>query len=90
MFDDEVTIWTSPVRRIGDKRPSYLYCEIRDTIVFRTIKDKYEIGYLDKKTNTLYLNDDYKMQFKAIKKQIIKDYEPKFTTRYLNLHIFDN
>lgn len=90
MFDDEVTIWTSPIRRIGDNRPNYLYCEIKNTIMFRTIKDKCEIGHLDKNTGILYLNDDYRMQFKAIKRQIIKDYVPKSTTRYLNLRLFDN
>lgn len=90
MFDDEVTIWTSPIRRIGDNRPNYLYSEIRNTIMFRTIKNKCEIGHLDKKTGTLYLNDDYRMQFKAIKRQIIKDYAPKTITRYLNLRLFDN
>lgn len=85
---DEPTIWTSPIRRVGDNRPSYMYNEEKYSINFRTIKDKCELGYLDKNTNILYLNGDYKMQFKAIKKQIIKDYQPKSVSEYLNLRGF--
>ena len=82
---EDVTIWTSPLRRVGDDRPSYMYSETKYTVSFRTIKDKCEIGYFDKNKGILYLNDDYKTQFKAIKKQIIKDYAPKSTTVYVNL-----
>lgn len=85
---DEPTIWTSPIRRIGDNRPSYMYSESKYSIEFRTMKDKCEIGYLDKNTGNLYLNSDYKMQFKAIKKQIIKDYQPKSVLEYINLRGF--
>lgn len=82
---DEITIWSSPIRRLGDNRPSYMYSETKHTVSFRTIKYKCEIGFYDKEKGILYLNDDYKTQFKAIKKQIIKDYAPKSTTEYINL-----
>lgn len=82
---DEPTIWTSPIRRVGDNRPNYMYNEEKNYINFRTIKDKCELGYLDRNNNILYLNYDYKMQFKAIKKQIIKDYQPKSVSEYCNI-----
>lgn len=81
---ENVTIWTSPLRRIGDNRPSYMYSESKNSIEFRTIKDKCELGWFDKNTNKLYLNSQYRMQFKAIKKQIVKDYAPKSITEYIN------
>jgi len=82
---EEITIWTSPIRRVGDNRPNYMYSEYKNTIEFRTMKDKCELGYLDTRSNILYLNYDYKTQFKAIKKQIIKDYQPESTTEYISL-----
>lgn len=82
---DEITIWSSPIRRLGDNRPTYMYTEGKNTVYFRTMKDKCEIGFYDKEKGILYLNDDYKTQFKAIKRQIIKDYTPKSTTAYVNL-----
>ena len=85
---DKPTIWTSPIRRVGDNRPNYLYCESENRIYFKTIKDKAELGDYDKTTGILYFNSDYKMQFKAIKKQIIKDYQPKSVSEYLNLRGF--
>lgn len=82
---EDIKIWTSPIRRIGDNRPNYMYSEDKNTIDFRTIKDKCELGYLDTRSNILYLNYDYRMQFKAIKKQIIKDYQPKTVSEYISL-----
>ena len=82
---EDITIWSSPIRRVGDNRPNYMYSESKYTVSFRTIKDKKEIGYFDKNKEILYLNDDYKTHFKAIKKQIIKDYAPKSITQYVNL-----
>lgn len=82
---EEITIWTSPIRRVGDNRPNYMYSESKNSIDFRTMKDKCELGYLDKNSNILYFNYDYKMQFKAIKKQIVKDYAPKTISEYISL-----
>lgn len=85
---DEPTIWTSPIRRVGDNRPNYMYSEsYKSMIMFRTIKDKCDLGYLDKNKNILYLNADYRMRFKAIKKQIIKDYQPKLVSEYCEIPI---
>lgn len=82
---EEVRIWTSPIRRIDDKRPNYMYTGSKNSVEFRTIKDKCELGWYDKNKGVLYLNSDYKMQFKAIKRQIIKEYAPKSITEYSNL-----
>lgn len=84
----EITIWTSPIRRIDDNRPNYMYSKSKNSIYFRTMKDKKEIAFFDKNTNILYLNTEYKMQFKAIKRQIIKDYAPKTVLEYINLKGF--
>lgn len=82
---DNPTIWISPIRRVGDNRPNYMYNEEKYSINFRTIKDKCELGYLDKNKGILYLNYDYRMRFKAIKKQIINDYAPKNVGDYCNI-----
>ncbi len=78
---DEVTIWNI-ARRVGE--PSYMYNESGNYIYFRTIKDKKEIAEYDKNKGILYINSDYKIQFKAIKRQIIKDYAPKTISEYMN------
>lgn len=78
-------IWIGNIVRVGSKTPRYMYNESNYSIEFRTMKDKKEIGWLNKKTGILYLNDDFKTQFKAIKKQIIKDYQPKSITPYFNM-----
>lgn len=82
---EEIKVWTSPIRRVGDNRPNYMYSESKNSIDFRTIKDKKELGWLDKNKGILYLNDRYRMNFKAIKNQIIKDYQPKSISEYINL-----
>jgi hypothetical protein len=79
------TIWLGNLVRVGSKTPRYLYNETPYSIEFRTIKDKNELGWLDKKSNTMYFNDDYKAQFIQVKKQIIKDYHPGKTEQYLNV-----
>ncbi len=81
---EETRIWTSKLTRVGDNRPNYMYHENKNSVEFRTIKDKCELGWFDKNTNKLYLNSQYRMQFKAIKKQIVKDYAPKSITEYIN------
>ena len=78
-------IWVSPIRRIGDKRPNYMYNKDNNIVDFRTIKDKCELGYIDLRTKVLYFNRDYKNKFKAIKNQIIKDYEPNSVAEYISL-----
>ena len=82
---EEIKVWTSSIRRVGDNRPNYMYSESKNSIDFRTIKDKKELGWLDKNKGILYLNDRYRMNFKAIKNQIIKDYQPKSISEYINL-----
>ena len=83
-MNDEI-IWIGNIVRVGSGTPRYLYNESSDSIEFRTLKDHLEIAYLDKKKNELALNSRYRMQFKAIKKQIIKDYKPNSITEYINL-----
>lgn len=78
-------VWIGNIVSVGSKTPRYLYNESKYSVEFRTYKDKCEIGYLNKNTGILYLNSDYKMQFKAIKKQIIKDYQPKKVSEYCNI-----
>lgn len=78
-------IWIGNIVRVGSKTPRYLYNESKYSIEFRTLKDKKEIGYLNKDKSILYLNGDYRMQYKAIKRQIIKDYAPKSVSEYLNI-----
>lgn len=80
----EIT-WIGNIVRVGSNTPRYLYNESEHTIYFRTLKNKCEIAFLDKKTGILYINHDYKMQFKAIKRQIIKDYAPKKVSPYINM-----
>ena len=82
---EDVMVFTSPIRRVGDNRPNYLYCERGNHIYFKTIKDRVELGDYDKNQGILYFNSDYRMQYKAIKRQIIKDYQPKKVSEYLNL-----
>ena len=81
----EERFWIGKIKRVGDKTPNYLHTKNGNIISFRTIKNKCDIGYYDENKDVLYLNDDYRMQFKAIKKQIIKDYAPKSITEYFNL-----
>ena len=78
-------IWLGNIVRFGSKTPRYLYNETNNYIYFRTFKDHIEIAEIDKKTDTIYFNTKYKMQFKAIKRQIVKDYQPKHTSEYVNL-----
>ena len=78
-------IWVSQIRRIGDKRPNYMCNRNNNIVDFRTIKDKCELGYIDLRTKVLYFNRDYKNKFKAIKNQIIKDYEPNSVAEYISL-----
>lgn len=80
----EIT-WIGNIVRVGSNTPRYMYSEGKQSIWFRTMKDKIEIAFLDKRKDTLFLNDDYKMQFKAIKRQIIKDYAPKKISRYVGM-----
>lgn len=82
---EDIKIWTSKITRVGDNKPNYMYYEDKNSVEFRTIKDKCELGYFNKNTGILYLNYDYRMQFKAIKKQIIKDYQPKSVSEYCNI-----
>lgn len=82
---EEIKVWSSPIRRIGDNRPNYMYSESKNSVEFRTMKDKIELGWLDKNKNILYLNDDYKDRFKAIKNQIEKDYNPVKIENYINM-----
>lgn len=81
----EIKVWSSPIRRVGDNRPNYMYSESKNSVEFRTMKDKIELGWLDKNKNILYLNDDYKDKFKTIKKQIEKDYNPVKIENYINM-----
>ena len=78
-------VWIGNIVSTGSGTPRYLYNESDNSIYFRTLKDKKELGWIDKKSNILYLNDDFKMQFKAIKRQIIKDYSPKSVSQYINM-----
>ena len=82
---EKVQIWTSPIRKVGDKRPNYMYSEDNNIVDFRTTKDKCELGYIDTRTKVLYFNRDFKDKFKAIKNQIIKDYKPNSVTEYISL-----
>lgn len=79
------TVWIGNLVRVGSNTPRYLYNESKYSIEFRTLKDKKEIGWIDKNKGILYINGDYRVQYKAIKKQIIKDYAPKSVTEYLNM-----
>ena len=83
-MNDEI-IWIGNIVRVGSNTPRYLYNEDKDYIEFRTIKNKCELGYLDKRTGIFYVNYDYRMNFKAIKRQIIKDYAPKTISQYISL-----
>ena len=78
-------VWIGNIVSAYSNTPRYLYNESDNSIEFRTLKDKKELGWLDKKTGVLCLNDDYRMNFKAIKRQIIKDYAPKHVSRYVNM-----
>lgn len=78
-------IWLGNLVRVGSKTPRYMYNKHNNTIEFRTYKDKKELGWLDSDKEVLYLNRDYKNQFKAVKNQIIKDYQPKNIIYYFNL-----
>lgn len=83
MYDD--IIWLGNIVRVGSKTPRYLYNEYKNTIEFRTMKDKLELGYYDTTKDILYLNDRYKDQFKDVKRQIKKDYQPNTILPYCNL-----
>ena len=78
-------IWLGNLVRVDSNVPRYLYRKTNKHIDFRTMKDKIDLGWYDIEKNTLYLNKDYKNQFKAIKRQIIKDYHPKDIVDYFNL-----
>lgn len=78
-------IWIGNIVRVGSKTPRYLYNETEHSIEFRTLKDKAELGYLNKESGKLYFNADYRMQYKAIKRQIIKNYQPKKVSEYCNI-----
>ena len=78
-------IWIGNIVRVGSNTPRYMYSESKNFVEFRTMKDKIELGWLDKNKNILYLNDDYKDKFKAIKKQIEKDYNPVKIGNYINM-----
>ena len=83
-MNDEI-IWIGNIVRCGSNTPRYLYNEGKEQIEFRTMKDHVEIAIFDKKTRELALNSRYRMQFKAIKKQIIKDYNPNSITEYCTM-----
>lgn len=78
-------IWVGNIVRPGSNTPKYLCNDSKGSVEFRTMKDHIEIAYLDKKTSTLYFNARCRMQFKAIKRQIIKDYKPKNISEYCTL-----
>ena len=82
---DHEIIWLGKIRQYGDKTPNYLRNEQKNIVEFRTIKDKKELGYFDKNKCILYLNGRYKMQYKAIKRQIKHDYAPISISEYLNI-----
>jgi hypothetical protein len=81
------TIWLGNTVRVGSNTPRYLYHTNKNTIEFRTLKDKLELGWLDEEKGVLYLNKDYETQFKAVKRQIKKDFDTKITkiTEYIGL-----
>lgn len=81
----EEEIWIGNIVSAYSNTPRYLRHELKDSIEFRTMKDHVEIAIFDKKTGELALNSRYRMQFKAIKKQIIKDYKPNSITEYINM-----
>ena len=78
-------IWIGNIVRVGSNTPRYMYSESDSIIEFRTMKNKNELGWLDKKTNVIYFNDDYKNYFKNVKKQIVKDFNPDKIGSYCNL-----
>jgi len=67
MYDEIITIW-----HYGK---NYLYNEEDNTIYFRTLKDRFEIAFYDKRTKILYENTKYKNRFKAAKSEIHKKLE---------------
>jgi hypothetical protein len=83
-MNDEI-IWIGNIVRCGSNTPRYLYNDEKGFVEFRTMKDHKEIAYFDKKTGCLYLNSRYRMQFKAVKNQIIKDYKPNSISEYCTL-----
>jgi len=83
-MNDEI-IWIGNIVPAYSNTPRYLYNEGKEQIEFRTMKDHLDIAYLDKKTGYLYLNTRYRMQFKAIKNQIIKDYKPNSIQEYCSM-----
>ena len=82
---DHDIIWIGNIVSAYSNTPRYLYRDEGDIIEFRTIKNHDEIGYLDKKLKVLYLNDRYKMQYKAIKRQIMHDYIPESVSEYIDV-----
>ena len=78
-------IWIGNIVKVGSNTPRYLYNEGKNTIEFRTIKDKKELGWLDKEKNIIYFNYDFNNNFKAIKKQITKDFNIDKIESYYNL-----
>lgn len=83
-MNDEI-IWIGNIVSAYSNTPRYLYNESKDSIEFRTMKDHVEIAIFNKKTGELALNSRYRMNFKAIKKQIIKDYKPNSITEYCTM-----
>lgn len=79
------TLWLGNIVRVGSKTPRYLYNETTNSIEFRTIKDKKELGWLDKKTNKIYFNYDLRNNFKQVKKQIVNDFKPDKIGDYVNV-----
>lgn len=79
-------VWLGNLVRVGSKTPRYMYNKQNNTIEFRTYKDKKELGWFDSNKDVLYLNSDYKNQFKVVKNQIVKDYQPKNIIDYFNLY----
>lgn len=78
-------IWIGNIVRVGSNTPRYMYSESKNFVEFRTIKDKKELGWLDKEKNIIYFNYDFNNKFKAIKKQIEKDYNPVKIGNYINM-----
>lgn len=77
-------VWIGNLVRANSNSPRYMYHNSEHIIYFRTMK-KIEIAFFDKRSCTLYLNRDYRMNFKAIKNQIMHDYKPKIVTEYFNM-----
>ena len=75
-------VWLGNIVDAYSNTPRYLYRKEGDITTFRTIKDKCEIAYYDEKLGVLYINNQFRTQFKPIKKQIIRDYAPKSILEY--------